>query len=60
MVWGFPFWIVIGFATVEQMMREPERLADQLRDACTFDIDRMGLEMVSFRIKEVREQNSRR
>jgi hypothetical protein len=42
------------------MMREPERLAEQLRDACTFDIDRMGLEMVSFRIKEVREQNSRR
>jgi flotillin len=49
---------VVARLTVEQMMREPERLADQLRDACAVDIDRMGLEIVSFRIKKVREQSS--
>jgi flotillin len=45
---------------VEQIVKEPDRLALQMRDACAADIDKMGLEMISFRIKEVREQNGKR
>ena len=50
---------IIGHLTVEQIVKEPDRLAGQMRDACAADIDKMGLEMISFRIKEVREQNDK-
>ncbi len=49
---------VVAHLTVEQIIGQPERLADLLRDACAVDIDRMGLELVSFRIKRVREQSN--
>jgi len=51
---------IIGHLTVEQIVKEPEGLAEQMRDACAADINKMGLEMISFRIKEVREQNDKR
>jgi len=51
---------IIAHLTVEQIVKEPEKLADHMRESCAADIDKMGLEMVSFRIKEVREQNGKR
>jgi flotillin len=51
---------IIAHLTVEQIVKQPEKLADQMRESCAADINKMGMEMVSFRIKEVREQNNKR
>lgn len=48
---------IIAHSEMQQVVREPEKLADQMRMNCAPDINRMGLEMVSFRIKQVREKN---
>lgn len=50
---------IIAHLTVEQIVREPEKLADDMRNSCAADISKMGLELVSFRIKQIREQQSR-
>src|SRR6201988_3829889 len=48
---------IIGQLTVEQIVKEPEMVADRMRSTCADDMSKMGLEVVSFTIKEVRDQN---
>jgi flotillin len=48
---------IIGQLTVEQIVKEPEMVGDRMRATCSDDISKMGLEVVSFTIKEVRDKN---
>jgi flotillin len=48
---------IIGQLTVEQIVKEPEMVGDRMRSTCAHDMDKMGLEVVSFTIKEVRDKN---
>ena len=48
---------IIGQLTVEQIVKEPEMVGDRMRNTCAGDMSKMGLEVVSFTIKEVRDQN---
>ena len=48
---------IIGQLTVEQIVKEPEMVGDRMRATCADDISKMGLEVVSFTIKEVRDKN---
>src|SRR3954462_3757516 len=48
---------ITGQLTVEQIVKEPEMVADRMRSNCADDMNKMGLEVVSFTIKEVRDKN---
>src|SRR3954468_9434350 len=48
---------IIGQLTVEEIVKQPEMVADRMRSTCAEDMTKMGLEVVSFTIKEVKDQN---
>src|SRR5579863_887711 len=48
---------IIGQLTVEQIVKQPEMVGDRMRATCAADINKMGLEVISFTIKEVRDKN---
>ncbi len=48
---------IIGQLSVEQIVKEPEMVGDRMRATCAEDMNKMGLEVVSFTIKEVRDKN---
>src|SRR5579859_4264238 len=48
---------IIGQLTVEQIVKEPEMVAERMRSTCAEDMSKMGLEVISFTIKEVRDKN---
>src|ERR1700760_4604197 len=48
---------IIGQLTVEQIVKEPEMMGERMRATCADDMSKMGLEVVSFTIKEVRDKN---
>jgi flotillin len=48
---------IIGQLSVEQIVKEPEMVGDRMRSTCAEDMSKMGLEVVSFTIKEVRDKN---
>jgi flotillin len=48
---------IIGQLTVEEIVKEPEMVGDRMRSTCAADINKMGLEVISFTIKEVRDKN---
>jgi flotillin len=48
---------IIGQLSVEQIVKEPEMVADRMRATCADDMSKMGLTVVSFTIKEVRDKN---
>jgi flotillin len=48
---------IIGQLTVEQIVKEPEMVAERMRSTCANDMCKMGLEVISFTIKEVRDKN---
>src|SRR5436190_8643975 len=48
---------IIGQLTVEQIVKEPEMVGDRMRSTCAADMSKMGLEVVSFTIKEVRDKS---
>ncbi|MGC2418027.1 MAG: SPFH domain-containing protein [Candidatus Acidiferrales bacterium] len=48
---------IIGQLTVEQIVKEPEMVGDRMRSTCAADMNKMGLEVISFTIKEVRDKN---
>lgn len=48
---------IIGQLTVEQIVKEPEMVAERMRSTCAGDMSKMGLEVISFTIKEVRDKN---
>src|SRR6266699_2251246 len=47
---------IIGQLTVEQIVKEPEMVGDRMRATCADDLHKMGLEVISFTIKEVRDK----
>ena len=48
---------IIGQLSVEQIVKEPEMVGDRMRATCADDMNKMGLEVISFTIKEVRDKN---
>ncbi len=48
---------IIGQLSVEQIVKEPELVGDRVRATCADDMTKMGLEVVSFTIKEIRDKN---
>lgn len=48
---------IIGQLTVEEIVKQPEMVADRMRGTCADDMNKMGLEVISFTIKEVRDKN---
>ena len=48
---------IIGQLSVEQIVKEPEMVGDRMRGTCADDLSKMGLEVISFTIKEVRDKN---
>src|SRR5258706_5866002 len=48
---------IIGQLTVEQIVKEPEMVAERMRSTCADDMNKMGLEVISFTIQEVRDKN---
>jgi flotillin len=48
---------IIGQLTVEQIVKEPEMVGGRMRSTCADDMSKMGLDVVSFTLKEVRDKN---
>src|SRR5689334_7294958 len=48
---------IIGQLTVEEIVKQPEMVSDRMRGTCADDMTKMGLEVISFTIKEVRDKN---
>src|SRR5947207_12024771 len=48
---------IIGQLTVEEIVKEPEMVGERMRATCAEDMNKMGLEVISFTIKEVRDKN---
>src|SRR5436309_1046347 len=48
---------IIGQLTVEQIVKEPEMVGERMRTTCASDMNKMGLTVISFTIKEVRDKN---
>src|SRR5579883_553999 len=49
---------IVGQLTVEQIVKEPEMVSEKMRSTSSADLAKMGLEVVSFTIKEVRDENN--
>src|SRR5437867_1158606 len=48
---------IIGQLAVEEIVKQPEMVAERMRATCAEDMNKMGLEVISFTIKEVRDKN---
>src|ERR1700694_4188204 len=48
---------IIGQLSVEQIVKEPEMVGDRMRATCADDMNKMGLEVISCTIKEVRDKS---
>ncbi|HYF77166.1 MAG TPA: SPFH domain-containing protein [Symbiobacteriaceae bacterium] len=48
---------IVGQLTVEQIVKEPEMVADRIRSNVADDMNKMGLEVVSFTVKEIKDKN---
>lgn len=48
---------IIGQLTVEQIVKEPEMVSARMRANVAEDLAKMGLEVVSFTLKQVRDRN---
>jgi flotillin len=48
---------IVGQLTIEHIVKEPEMVADRMRSNVADDMSKMGLEVISFTIKEVRDGN---
>jgi flotillin len=48
---------IIGQLTVEEIVKQPEMVGERMRSTCAEDINKMGLEVISFTIKEVKDKN---
>src|SRR5215213_6740688 len=47
---------IVGLLTVEQIVKEPEMVAGRVRQTVADDLSKMGLEVVSFTIKKVTDE----
>src|SRR3954470_7585097 len=48
---------IVGQLTVEAIVKQPEMVADRMRETVAADMDKMGLEVISFTIKDVKDEN---
>jgi flotillin len=48
---------IVGLLKVEEIVKEPEIVAGRVRDSVSDDVNKMGLEVVSFTIKKVIDEN---
>src|SRR6266487_3717067 len=48
---------VVGQLTVEELVKDPENVGAKMLKTVTTDMDKMGLEVISFTIKDVRDKN---
>ncbi len=48
---------IVGLLKVEELVKEPEIVAGRVRDSVSDDLNKMGLEVVSFTIKKVIDEN---
>src|SRR5712691_6190678 len=48
---------IVGLLKVEEIVKEPEIVAGRVRDSVSDDVSKMGLEVVSFTIKKVIDEN---
>jgi flotillin len=48
---------IVGQLTVEGIVKQPEMVADRMRETVAADMDKMGLEVISFTIKDVKDEN---
>ncbi|HEY3058778.1 MAG TPA: SPFH domain-containing protein [Chloroflexota bacterium] len=48
---------IVGLLKVEEIVKEPEIVAGRVRDSVSDDLNKMGLEVVSFTIKKVIDDN---
>ncbi len=48
---------IVGQLAVEEIVKQPDMVSERMRATCASDMDKMGLAVISFTIKEVRDQN---
>jgi flotillin len=48
---------IVGQLRVEDIVKDPEMVGGKVRSTCADDLSKMGLEIISFTIKEVRDKN---
>src|SRR5438094_3091518 len=48
---------IVGQLTVEELVKDPENVGSKMLKTVTPDMDKMGLEVISFTIKDVRDKN---
>src|SRR6266581_1921720 len=48
---------IVGQLTVEELVKDPENVGAKMLKTVTPDMDKMGLEVISFTIKDVRDSN---
>jgi len=48
---------IVGQLTVEEIVKQPEMVAGRMRENVAGDMDKMGLEVISFTIKDVKDKN---
>src|SRR5438876_7921476 len=48
---------IIGQLTVEELVKQPENVGSKMLKTVTPDMEKMGLEVISFTIKDVRDKN---
>ena len=48
---------IVGQLTVEDLVKDPENVGGKMLKTVTPDMDKMGLEVISFTIKDVRDRN---
>lgn len=48
---------IVGQLTVEQLVKAPEMVSQRMRDTVAADLDKLGLEVVSFTIKDVNDDS---
>jgi len=51
---------IIGELPVEQIVKNPEIVADRMRCSCAAHTSKMGLEVISFTVKEARDKSESR
>ena len=48
---------IVGQLTVEQLVKDPEMVSSRMRDTVAADLDKLGLEVVSFTLKDVSDES---
>src|SRR3989440_420873 len=48
---------IVGQLTIEELVKDPENVGAKMLKTVTPDMDKMGLEVISFTIKDVRDKN---